>query len=135
MTNDTVSSADRDAIERTLATWAEAIRSGDAKALVSLIAEDAEFWTHGVAPMGRDAATAAFGPLFANYELEQDFDCLELVVAGEWAFMRGTETNRLKPKAGGDPIVRVQRAFSVLRRDPDGTWRFARGMTNLPPAQ
>jgi ketosteroid isomerase-like protein len=43
------------------------------------------------------------------------------------------EVNRATPRAGGEGIVRRQRAFMVLRRDEDGQWRFARGMTHLPP--
>ena len=128
------SKTDRDAIEELMAHWAVAVEEADLEALGSLVTEDAEFWTHGAAPLvGRRALIAAFEPFLGEFELHQRFDCKELIVAGRWAFMRGTEVNHLSPRNGGDVVVRRQRAFSVLRRETNGKWLFARGMTNLPP--
>jgi uncharacterized protein (TIGR02246 family) len=115
--------------------WQAAGRAGDAERLASLVTEDAEFWTPGLLPIrGRDAVRAAFPPVFAQYEVDQEFTCQEFIVSGDWAFARGLEVNRATPRGGGEAIVRRQRAFMVLRRDEeDGQWRFARGMTHLPP--
>jgi hypothetical protein len=46
---------------------------------------------------------------------------------------RGEEMNVLTPKQGGALIEHPQRAFTILLRDTDGPWRFARGMTNHRP--
>lgn len=128
--------AERTAIEGTLSQWAAAILAADGEGLGSLVTEDAEFWSHGAAPLvGREALESAFQPFFASYELQQDFECQELIVAAEWAFMRGIEVNRMVPREGGDATVLRQRAFSVLKRRSDGVWLFARGMTNLPPEE
>jgi uncharacterized protein (TIGR02246 family) len=125
---------DREAIAQTLSEWAEAIRGADMETLAGLVTEDAEFWTHGVAPLtGRDALKEAFALFFSAYGFEQDFDCQELIVSGDLAFMRGTELNRLTPHDGSKAVENRQRAFSILRREGDGRWRFARGMTNLSP--
>jgi len=122
------------AIQELLEEWGEAIQKGDADALAALVTEDAEFWAHGVAPLiGRQALLSAFKPLFAGYDADQEFDMQELVVSGDLAFMRGLEHNKMRPKDGSQPIERSQRGFSIMRRDADGKWRFARGMTNLPP--
>ncbi|HTG31453.1 MAG TPA: SgcJ/EcaC family oxidoreductase [Thermoanaerobaculia bacterium] len=119
------------AIDQTFADWMEAGRKGDAETLVSLITEDAEFWTHGAPAMkGREAAAAMFQGFFAGYTYEQSFETLERIVTGGWAFVRGTEHNRVTPR-GGETVEIRQRAFMVLRREPDGRWRYARGMTNL----
>jgi uncharacterized protein (TIGR02246 family) len=116
--------------------WREAVREGDIQAVINLVTEDAEFWSHGAASVtGRAALAEAFRPFFTNYELLQEFECHELVVRGDLAFMRGLEINRLVPRAGGDTVEVQQRAFSVMRRSADGRWRFARGMTNQPPGQ
>jgi uncharacterized protein (TIGR02246 family) len=126
----------RQEVERTLAQWSEAVRGGDLETVVEMVTEDAEFWTHGApALVGREAVRAAFGPVFAGFEMVQDFKLLELVVQGDLAFVRGVETNRLRARDGDASIERTQRAFSVLRRGGDGRWRFARGMTNLPPEE
>ena len=66
------------AIDQTFADWMEAGKKGDVEALVSLITEDAEFWTHGAPAMkGREAATAMFQAFFAAYTYEQSFETLE----------------------------------------------------------
>ena len=104
---------------------------GGTERVVSLLTEDAEFWTHGAPAMkGREAAAAMFQAFFAAYTYEQSFETLERIVAGGWAFVRGTEHNRVTPR-GGETVEIRQRAFMVLRREPDGRWRYARGMTNL----
>jgi len=120
-----------EAIDRLFADWMEAGRRGDVAAVVSLITEDAEFWTHGApAVKGRQALAAMLEGFFAGFHFEQSFEALERIVLDGWAFVRGIEHNRVTPKEGETVEVR-QRAFMVLRRDEDGRWRFARGMTNL----
>ena len=137
MTPDELERANR-AIDETFAAWMEAGKEGDVETLISLVTEDAEFWTHGApAIKGREAATAMFLAAFARYALEQRFESYERIVTDGWAFEGGLERNTVTPRDGGEPIRYDQRAFMVLRREPDGRWRYARGMTNLeagPPA-
>ena len=118
-------------IDRLFFDWTEAGKRGDVAAVVALIAEDAEFWTHGAPAMkGRQAMAAMLEGFFAGFSFEQSFETLERIVVDGWAFVRGIELNRVTPK-GGETVEIRQRAFMVLRRDEDGRWRFARGMTNL----
>lgn len=120
-----------EAIDHLFADWMEAGKRGDVAAVVSLITEDAEFWTHGApAVKGRQALAAMMEGFFAGFHFEQSFEALERIVVDGWAFVRGIELNRVTPK-GGETVEVRQRAFMVLRRDEDGRWRFARGMTNL----
>jgi len=120
-------------IESLFARWSTAIASKDVDALVGLMTEDAEFWSHGAAPLkGRSAVRATFEAFFSRFDFRQDFELVELVVFADAAFARGIEHNYLHPLAGGDDIERTQRAFMLILREADGEWRFARGMTNLP---
>ena len=129
------SSEDRVGVEWTHNSWMQAIRRKDVSALTSLITEDCEFWGNGAEPItGRLQVSEAFQKFFAKYDWEQDFEIQEQIFAGPWAFVRGMEVNRLKPRAGGEMILHSQRAFSILRREADGVWRYARGMTNALPA-
>jgi uncharacterized protein (TIGR02246 family) len=120
-----------DGIDRTLSEWATAFSTGTVDALVSLVVEDAEFWTHGMpAVVGRPALRKAFSTFFSAYSAVQVFDEKERLIGDGWALLRGIEVNTLTAAGGGDPVEYTQRAFSVLRLDSDGRWRFARGMTN-----
>lgn len=61
---------------------AGAMRAGDVPGPLDLVTEDAELWTSWQpAFKGREALGAAFEPLFQAFELEQDFECEELIVA------------------------------------------------------
>src|SRR5690349_21538636 len=92
-------------IDALFAEWKAAMARGDAEHLLSLIAEDAEFWTQGAAAVkGRDAVRTLFLAFFDTVAMSQNFDELERVVAGDVAFIRGFETNFLTPKSGGGPV-------------------------------
>jgi len=123
-----------EAIDKLFRDWADAGRRGDARALAQMVTEDAEFWTHGAAPLkGRDEVVSRMTAFFEGYEIDQGFERQELVVSGDLAFVRGLEINRVTPR-GGTPAMEIrQRALSILFRGSDGTWLFARGMTNRPP--
>src|SRR5215813_12218207 len=123
-------------IDRTLAEWAAALAKGDLALVCSLVTEDAEFWTHGAAPLvGRRAVESALRPLLEAYRFSQRFDEQERCLGPDWCLLRGVEHNTLEPRKGGPPREVKQRAFSMLRRERDGRWRFARGMTNQGPAE
>lgn len=68
-----------------------------------------------------------------KYDISPGFDAVETIVAGDWAFQRGVERMTVTPRAGGESQTREQRALLILRRDGDGRWRYARGMTNGLP--
>ena len=121
---------EHDEIDALFAEWKAAMSRGDAERLLTMITEDAEFWTQGAAPVkGRDAVRTLFAAFFDTVSMQQDFEEIERVVSGDIAFIRGYETNFLTPRTGGPPVEVHQRAFMHLRRD-DGQWRFSRGMTN-----
>jgi len=121
---------DDEEIDALFAEWKSAMGRGDADHLLTLIAEDAEFWTQGAAPVkGRDAVRTLLAAFFGTVAMRQDFEEIERVVSGDIAFIRGNETNTLTPRTGGGPVEVHQGAFMLLKR-VDGQWRFARGMTN-----
>lgn len=54
-------------------------------------------------------------------------------VGGDWAFAWETDSFFLVPQAGGAPIQMHGKGMSILKRQPDGSRRFARGINNTPP--
>lgn len=121
-------------IEETLRQWSEAVKHSDIDKIASLVTEEAVFWTHGAPEIkGRKALKQSFEPVFSQYEMIQDFQPEEIIISGDFAFIRGMEINRLESLEDEEETVVRQRAFSVLKRGSGGSWRFHRGMTNLPP--
>ena len=130
---------DEETIRRTFAAFTEAVSREDFEAVLDMITDDAVFWTANYpAITGKAALRAAYAGL-AAYRVRQEFEIEELQVCGDWAFVRGYENFRLDPKDGvGAPIeIKRRRALSILRRQADGSWKTARGMTNsdAPPPQ
>jgi uncharacterized protein (TIGR02246 family) len=123
-------------IDALFLAWKEAVLSKDIERVASLVTEDCEFWANAAPPLqGREALRSTLQTFYATYSHRQEFERQELLFSGELAFARGIERNFLTPVAGGPEIVQSQRAFMVIRREPDGCWRFARGMTNLLPPE
>lgn len=127
--------ADRSTPAAVRAAWIAAVAARDADALRPLVADDYEIWANAVAPLcGPDAAIEAMRGALARYHIEQSFEPVETVIAGDWAFERGVERMTVTPVAGGPSQTMAQRALLILRRGADGQWQYARGMTNgLPP--
>jgi uncharacterized protein (TIGR02246 family) len=129
-----MSPADQTSPAALRAAWIAAIDARDAQALRPLLTDDYEVWPHGIEPLiGADVAVTAMAAALERNSVEQDFDAIETVIAGDWAFERGIERIRVTPLDGSPPRSAEQRALLILRRGEDGNWRFARGMTNGLP--
>ncbi len=130
-------SAEEESIRRTLRALTDAVSRADYDAVLGMITDDAVFWTADApAIQGKAALEAAYAGL-APYRVHQDFEVEELQVCGDWAFVRGYESFTLDPKDGKGQRIEVKRrrAISILRRQPDGSWKTARGMTNYDAPQ
>jgi uncharacterized protein (TIGR02246 family) len=109
--------------EQVLASIVRGINAGDLAGLMPLYESDAAFATqpgslaHGAPGIGK--ALAGFIALDGELDLEVtrvlEVDDLALVV-GVWSFA-GTGPD-------GEPVRLEARNADVLRRQPDGTWRF-----------
>lgn len=130
------SDADRSALASVHAAWVSAVSAGDAESLRVLVTDDYEVWANAArAITGPDAVISAMRAALERFHVQQRFDPVETVIAGDWAFERGIESMTVTPIAGGAPQTRAQRALLILHRGADGRWRYARGMTNELPVE
>jgi ketosteroid isomerase-like protein len=113
--------------------WSEAFRRQDVDAIVELMAADYELWAPGAAGLNAEDLRPRLKAAFAAYEITSMFECIERLVAGDLAVDRGWDIQRLRPRSGGEEMIIRQRVMLVLRRSSDGTWRFARGMSQPGP--
>jgi uncharacterized protein (TIGR02246 family) len=129
---------DRQAIEALMQRWLAAVQRKDIASLLDMITDDAVFLPPGLPPVrGKREVEALYGRFFPQFSrVEQTASMEELIVAGDWAFSWGFESFVLQAQAGG-PEIRMQgKGMSVLQRQPDGSWKYARGINNtLPQAQ
>ncbi len=119
-------------VDELLSKWNGALLRSDAAALASLVSEDSEFWSPGKPPLaGRAAVRQSFETLFKNYRMEQVFEETERLDFGDSMLLRGAEHDLITPRKGVGETTIHQRVFTLARRDPDGVWRFARGMSHF----
>jgi uncharacterized protein (TIGR02246 family) len=111
------------------------VRTKDVARLTNMITEDAVFLPPGLPPIrGKQAVEAMYNSFFPQFEsVEQTAILEEVDVAGNLAFAWGTESCVLAPHSGGSRIQMQGKGMSILKRQPDGSWKFARGINNSFP--
>ena len=126
---------DRDAIRQLTEDWISAVSAKDIASLTGMVTEDVVFLPPGFPPIrGRQAVDAMYRSFFPQFSrVEQTVSVEEVEVAGDWAFSWGSESLVLDPMGGGPPIQLQGKGMSVMRRQPDGSWKFARGINNTAP--
>jgi len=103
--------------------WREYLHARDLESLTSLYEEEAVFIRPGQpAVTGRDAIGELLrGHLEQNGRMELRTTCV--IPAGDIALLRG-EWTYSGAGADGKPFTSAGASLEVVRRQPDGTWRY-----------
>jgi len=121
----------RDVVER----WHRATEAGDVDAVLDLMVEDVVFLVAGHAPMrGRGAFKQGLRTLLATHRIESSGNVREVVASGDLAYCWTELDVSIRPRAGGEAVMRSGSALTILRRQADGAWRVVRDANLLPPA-
>ena len=125
--------ADRNAILTLLERWRRATRAKDIHALLELVADDVVFLPSSMPPIeGKEEFANMYRAFFPRYrEIKHTAIIQEVQVAGDWAFLWGTDELRLTPESGETEIHMKGKGLSILKRHPDGSWKFWRGINNM----
>ena len=128
--------ADVNAIRSLIQQMKDASSARDLEAFVGLFTEDFIAMLPDRPPViGRDAWRASVRAPFEQSSVEHlDMTSEEIVVAGDWAFERHDETVVLVDRANGHRRRGYAKGIWILRRQAEGSWRFARYIYNLNPS-
>ena len=130
--------ADVAAIKSLSEKYDATINSGDLDGLVSIYTDDVVYMQPNMpALVGKDALRDYFQYFFEQFTaIEMDLTTEEVIVCGDWAFARGTYTITFTPKVGGEPIQDTGKWMGFNKCQPDGSWKYYRGIHNsdLPPS-
>ena len=115
--------ADRNAILALIENWHRATRAKDVHAILELVADDVVFLPSSLPPIrGKAEVEQMYRTFFAVYrEIKLEAAIEELRVAGDWAFMWGTDELRLMPESGETEIHMKGKGLSILKRQSDGS--------------
>jgi uncharacterized protein (TIGR02246 family) len=130
--------ADVEAIERVNVELINALNAGDASAAVALVMDDAvDLPPNRPAVIGKEAIRSFVQSDFDRVTMNFNEEIVEVEVAGDLAVIWSNYTVTLTPKEDGEPIENKGKWLKVLKRQPDGSWRFSRNIWNSdnPPPE
>jgi uncharacterized protein (TIGR02246 family) len=124
--------ADEAAIRQSLEEWEAAGRASDTNRLLSLFGEGAIWMPPNMTAIaGKEAIRGWFQQFFDQLAVDEyAITADEVVVSGNWAFLRGTYDQTMSPKAGGDPMHEIGKYIAILEKQSDGTWKWKRVIWN-----
>jgi uncharacterized protein (TIGR02246 family) len=80
--------------------------------------------------VGKEALAAWAQTAFRSFVIDETIMTDEVQLFGDLGFTRGTYRSTATPKAGGESHHVSGRFLFVVRRLPDGSWRYLRGIWN-----
>ncbi|MEE9270651.1 MAG: nuclear transport factor 2 family protein [Candidatus Krumholzibacteria bacterium] len=122
-------SAATDAIRTNSKAFETAFNARDVEGMVRLMGEEYIDWNHGEPVWDKTRQRAVWQGVFAGMNARLRVAPAEVVVAGNWAMVRGEFT--LTPD-GESPTVE-RRYMELWRKQEDGTWRVRWGMDAMLP--
>ena len=128
--------ADVAAISRVIDEGATALNAADAAGMVGRYTEDAvSMPPDRPVVIGQEALRARYETTFDQSTFEYTRSVEEVVVAGDWAFGRWTDTGTVTTKAVGEPSEISSKGIFIMQRQPDGFWKITRAIWNndTPP--
>lgn len=127
---------DRAAFLEIQRVWTEAYLGGDLDRLTALHGEDAVLMPRREPTLaGLAAIREFFASRIGRYDIEFEDDPKELVINGDWAFIRGEFKFVARPRDGGEAYRDAGRYFVLYRKHDDGRWKIYRDMDNSLPAR
>jgi ketosteroid isomerase-like protein len=131
-----LAAADLAAIRATDSAFASAAGAGDAAGVAATYLADARLMSPNAPTVeGREGIQKFWGGLMGAYHLQFEVAADEVEGRGDLAYARGHYILDGTPKAkGGAPIHDEGKFLEILRRQPDGGWRYAVDMysSDLP---
>lgn len=112
----------------------EIIRSDRFEDYFDLFAEDAVWMMpSSYKDVGMEEARTFYG-FTKKFRFDQETSIDELVVHGDWAFVRLTFDGYLRSRydESAPPLRSVSRHLWILRRELDDSWKIARDIWNTP---
>jgi uncharacterized protein (TIGR02246 family) len=120
---------DEQAIRDLVSEWLRASKAGETDKVLNLMSDDVVFLVCGHAPMDK-ASFAAGQAALKDVEIDATSNVEEVIVLGDWAYIRTHLSIVITPKSGGDSTKRAGNTLSILRKQ-DGKWLMVRDANML----
>ena len=123
--------ADIAAIKEKLKQYAVTINAGDFDRWISLWTDNGvQMPPNTPARIGKEKIWAEMKPAFDQYIIKMTINNEETRVSGNLGFARGTYTESLIPKTGGETEKYDGKYLTIFEKQADGSWKVARDCFN-----
>lgn len=118
--------ADKEAIKNLRAKYMVAQDAGDVEGCVSYWSDDGVLMPPNEPSVaGKEALLSWYQTAFEHVKIEFKVSFEQIEVAGDWAFVRGGYEGSIIPKPEGEPIPDKGKYLEILKKQPDGSWKWA----------
>lgn len=123
--------ADTAAINAIWTEYETSYSSGDIDAWVSLWTADGVQMPPNESPIsGKDRIRDRNSAVLDKFTFDMEITNEEVGVARDFAYSRGVFSATVTPKGGGQPIAVDGKFMTILKRQPDGSWKIHRDIFN-----
>ncbi len=123
---------DRQAIRELNDVYTAGVNSENADALAALYTDDAVLlWEGRPAVVGRSNIRAALAQFLALGDFQMSATVEEVEVVGDLGYFWGYARGMLTDSSGNESAVDIN-YLVILKRQPDGSWKFSHHMNNNP---
>jgi uncharacterized protein (TIGR02246 family) len=113
-------------ITQLLDEYASSIEAGDLERWIALWMPDGKQMPPGTpARLGPEEIREGNRPMFDLFDTEMTIYQDELRVIGNYAYGHGNYDYAMTPKEGGRAITGSGKFLSILKKQTDGSWKFA----------
>jgi len=124
--------ADISAIKEIWRQYAATIDAGDFEGWISLWMDDGiQMPPDTPARIGKEQIRKGMKPAFDQFILKMGITNKETTISGDFGFARGTFTETLIPKAGGEAEKYEGKYLTIFEKQMDGSWKIARDCFNF----
>jgi uncharacterized protein (TIGR02246 family) len=100
--------------------------AGDAEGCVSYWDEEGVLMSpNEPSVVGKEALLSWYQTAFEHIQVDFSISYEQIEVADDWGFARGKYEGFIIPKPNGEPIPDKGKLLDILKRQPDGSWKFA----------
>jgi len=121
-------SSDDAAIRTVMASYNDALNSGQTAAVLPLYTEDGVFMPpYSQSAVGKEAVKRAYDAVFDELKFDVKFNVAELVVmAPTWAYVRTNSAGTTGHHSTGKTTAEANQELFIFKKEGDGKWRIAR---------
>lgn len=129
-------SEEDEAVKALILEALDVIRSDDFDRYFELFTDDAVWMMPSSFKDVHQDEARSFYRFTRKFKFDQETAVDEVVVAGDWAYVRVSFDGYLRPKVddGSPPLRSVSRHIWILQRQADNSWKIARDIWNTPKA-